>query len=262
MIDMHCHLLAGIDDGPASVEDSLQLARALVDSGISKVLATPHVSWHYQNDAATIARLRAQLSDLLLEQKIALEVIPGGEIAMTYALELSPAEIKQFGLGGGPWLLIEPPFTAVVNNMDAILMDLQRSGQRILLAHPERCPAFHRDPKMLGTLVRAGVLTSITAGALVGRFGSQVRRFALEMAREEMIHNVASDAHDRTNRPPGIRAELEEAGLAPLTQWLTEAVPGAILSDQQIPPRPAVALALAKTPRRPRWRRPSLRRAS
>ena len=78
-----------------------------------------------------------------------------------------------------------------------------RRGHHVVLAHPERCPAFHRDPSMLTSLVSAGALTSVTAGSLVGRFGDEVRRFALELVRDGMVHNVASDAHDDVRRPPG-----------------------------------------------------------
>jgi protein-tyrosine phosphatase len=143
----------------------------------------------------------------------------------------------------------------VITGLDSILLDLQRRGHRVLLAHPERCHAFHRDPRMLESLVRSGVLTSITAGSLVGRFGGEVRRFALELAHKDMIHNVASDAHDHVRRPPGAAAELEQAGLGSLVDWLTDQVPAAILSGEEIPPRPASAIPSFKTARRPWWRR-------
>jgi protein-tyrosine phosphatase len=139
---------------------------------------------------------------------------------------------------------MEPPFTPIATGVENILGSLQREGYRILLAHPERCPAFHRDPEMLEALVAGGVLTSITAGSLVGQFGGDVRRFALGLVRDELVHNVASDAHDHVKRPPAIAAELERAGLAPLMEWLTRAVPTAILSGEaSIPPRPIVELA-------------------
>jgi protein-tyrosine phosphatase len=92
---------------------------------------------------------------------------------------------------------------------------------------------------MLGSLVRAGALTSLTAGSLAGRFGGVARRFALRLAREGLVHNVASDAHDLAARAPGIGSELERAGLAPLATWLTQAVPAAILDGGEIPARPA-----------------------
>jgi protein-tyrosine phosphatase len=124
----------------------------------------------------------------------------------------------------------------------------------VLLAHPERCTAFHRDPLMLASLVQRGVLTSITAGSLVGSFGEHVRRFTMQLAQEGLIHNVASDAHDRKRRPPGMAEEIERAGLGQLTGWLTEAVPAAIISGAELPPCPVpIGSALE---RRSWWRRP------
>jgi protein-tyrosine phosphatase len=256
VIDLHSHVLPGIDDGPDSIDGSLDLARAAAAAGTRTLLATPHVSWRYPNEEATIAPLVDELNGRLRAEEIALEVLPGAEIAMTRLADIKPEALSRLGLGGGRWLLVEPPFTPVLTGLDSILLDLQRRGHRILLAHPERCHAFHRDPEMLAALVRAGVLTSITAGSLVGQFGGDVRRFALGLVRDGLIHNVASDAHDHVQRPPSIAAELEQAGLAPLADWLTRAVPAAILADSEIPPRPAVDLpASEKSSRRAWWRR-------
>jgi protein-tyrosine phosphatase len=255
VIDLHCHVLPGIDDGPKTVEGSLLLASALATAGTHTVVATPHVSWRYRNHAAAIASLANDFNTRLAAEGVALEVRRGSEIAITRLGDIEPAELQRLGLGGGPWLLLEPPFTPVASILEAILLDIQRQGHRVLLAHPERCPAFHHDPQLLGSLVRAGVLTSITAGSLVGRFGDTVRRFALDLAREGMIHNVSSDAHDHVRRPPGIASELMQAGLGPLTDWLTCAVPAAILGGEKLPPRPSVPFAGVETARRPWWRR-------
>ena len=157
---------------------------------------------------------------------------------MTRLVDIRSEELSRLRLGGGPWLLVEPPFAPAVTGLDALVFDLQRQGHRVLIAHPERCPAFHRDPGMLREFVNEGILTSITAGSLVGRFGGEVRRFALALAREGLIHNVTSDTHDTVNRPPGVAAELRQAGLEPLADWLTEQVPAAILSGAEIPPQP------------------------
>lgn len=244
MIDLHCHVLPGIDDGPRSIEDSLLLARAAVSAGIRTIVATPHVSHEYPNDAATIARLVDELGARFAAEDLPLRLRTGAEIAMTRINDIAPQELPKLALGGGPWLLVECPFTSLATGFDMLLMRLQGDGHRIVLAHPERSPFFHRDPEMLGSLVRGGILTSITAGSLVGRFGSRVQRFARRMAKDELVHNVASDAHSHTGRPPGIRAELEQGGLSPLADWLTEAVPAAILAGAEIPPRPAAATSL------------------
>jgi protein-tyrosine phosphatase len=173
-----------------------------------------------------------------------LEVRAGAEIALTLIPELGDGQLATLGLGGGPWLLVEPPFTPVAPNLDAILLELQHAGHHLVLAHPERCPAFQRDPPALERLVRAGLLTSVTAGSLGGRFGNEARRLALALAREGLLHNVASDAHDAVNRTPELAAELERAGLAPLAPWLTGAVPAAILAGGDIPPAPGGAAAI------------------
>jgi protein-tyrosine phosphatase len=247
MIDLHCHVLPGIDDGPATIEGSVALARAAAAAGIATLVATPHVSARYRNDATTIVPLVDELNVRLAAEGVALEILRGAEISITSVIEIEPSELPGLGLGGGPWLLMEPPFAPIVTGLETILGSLRRDGYRILLAHPERCPAFHRDPAMLESLVSSGVLTSITAGSLVGQFGGDVRRFALGLVRDGLAHNVASDAHDHVKRPPGIAAELERAGLAPLIDWLTRAVPTAILSgDDRIPPRPIVELAGAR----------------
>jgi protein-tyrosine phosphatase len=254
VIDLHSHVLPGIDDGPETIEGALALARAAAAAGTHTLVATPHVSWRYPNDAETIAQGVEDLNVRLQEEGTPLEIRPGAEIAMTRAAEVGPAQLARMGLGGGEWLLVEPPFTPVVTGLDALVLDLQREGHRIVLAHPERCPAFHRDRRMLDSMVRSGVLTSITAGSLVGSFGGQVRSFALQLLQDEMVHNVASDTHDPLRRPPSIRGELVQAGLGELADWLTLQVPAAILDGGKIPQRPDVALPIKRASR---WRWPS-----
>jgi protein-tyrosine phosphatase len=255
MIDLHSHILPGIDDGPETIEGSLALARAAVAAGMRVLVATPHVSRRYANDAETIAPLVDELNARLRAEGIALEVRAGAEIAMTRLIDIEPAELPRLRLGAGPWLLIEPPFTPVIAGLDVLVFDLQRQGHKVLIAHPERCAGFHRDPEMLRSLVRAGVLTSITAGSLIGSFGGEVRGFAQALAREGLIHNVASDTHDPVKRPPGVAAELHQAGLGPLEDWLTEEVPTAILSGEEVPTQPEVALPGIEPAPRTWWRR-------
>ncbi|MGA9874545.1 MAG: CpsB/CapC family capsule biosynthesis tyrosine phosphatase [Solirubrobacteraceae bacterium] len=251
MIDLHTHVLPGIDDGPETIEDSVALVRAAEATGTHTMVATPHVSWHYPNDAATITRLTGELNRRLNQEKIAVEIRAGAEIAVTRTDEIAPDELKHLCLGDGPWVLLEPPFTTVATGLEGVVMTLQRAGHRVVLAHPERCPALQREPQMVESLVRHGVLTSLTAGSLVGRFGNQVRRFARQLVEQGLVHNVASDTHDPTKRPPGMAGELDEAGFGELTDWLTNAVPAAILSGENIPARPTVTAAAQ--PQRGHW---------
>jgi protein-tyrosine phosphatase len=241
MIDLHCHVLPGIDDGPGSLQESLALARVAADAGVLTIVATPHVSWRYRNNARTIAALVSELNQQLRREALSINVCAGAEIASTILADLDPAELSGLTLGRSSWLLIEPPFSPVVSGLESIIGQARRDGNRIVLAHPERCPAFHRDPKMLGALVRDGALSSVTAGSLTGRFGTTVKRFAMQMVREQLVHNVASDAHDTIQRAPGMAQHLEKAKLGPLSQWLTCEVPHAILNDEPIPARPAMS---------------------
>ena len=257
MIDMHCHVLAGIDDGPGTIDGSLALARAAAAAGTSTLVATPHVSSRYPNSAETIARLVDELNVRLQAEGAALRVCPGAEIAMTRALDLSAGELSALHIGGGPWLLLEPALIQPLTGLDKIVRELQGAGHSILLAHPERCLGFHRDPFLLEALVNTGVLTSITSGSLVGRFGAHVRRFALRLARDGLVHNVASDAHDHVRRPPGIACELERSGLGPLADWLTSAVPASILNGEEVPSRPIDLAPSFPSERKPWWRRRS-----
>jgi protein-tyrosine phosphatase len=257
VIDLHCHILPGIDDGPGTIDESLAIARAAAADGTRTIVATSHVSWRYPNDADTIHTLCAQLNEHLRERGVPVEIRTGAEIAMTRAGELDAEQLSRMRLGGGPWLLLEPPFTPIVTGLDGVVADLHAQGHRVVLAHPERCPAFHRDPDMLEALVAAGVLASVTAGSLTGRFGAEVKRCAERMVERELVHNVASDAHDPQRRPPSLASELQRAGLAELGQWLACSVPAAILSGDPIPARPAIERARGEERQHSRkwWRR-------
>jgi len=255
MIDLHCHILPGIDDGPQTIEDSVAIASASVAAGVGTIVATPHVSWDFPNDAATIARLVGEVNERLAQEQIPLTVQPGAELAFTRIADIPDSELAQLDLGGGGWLLVEPPFTPSATGLENVIVGLRARGHRVLLAHPERCPAFHRDRDALVRMASSGVACSITAGSLVGRFGREVRRFALGLVADGLVHNVASDAHDAVRRPPGLAGELEAAGLTGLRGWTTEAVPQAILDGQPLPPRPAEAAVAPPRERRgvARW---------
>ena len=250
MIDLHCHVLPGVDDGPRTIDDSLTLIAAAAAAGTRTVVATSHVSWEYPNRAAGMRTLLGELAARLRSAGVALEVLPGAEIAMTVVADIPPTELAGLTLGSGRWLLIEPPFALSAAGLETVVGALQGRGYGVVIAHPERCPAIARDRSVLKRLVDSGVLSSVTAGSLIGRFGTPVRRFALELVSEGLVHNVASDAHDAFRRPPTIADELDRAGLGSLAGWLTQDVPAAILRGGEVPPRPP----LETPPRRGGWR--------
>ena len=243
MIDLHSHILPGVDDGPATLEGSLALARTAVAAGTRTILATPHINDDRSIDAARVAAGLDTLRPALAAAEIPLEVLAGGEIAIWRLGDLDDATLRTLALGGGPYLLVESPFSPAIGAFEPLVLDLLGRGHRVLLAHPERCPAFHRDPERLQRLVDAGVLVQITAGSMTGGFGSTVRRLTATMLRTGVVHVVASDAHDAVKRPPGLNdgfasLERELPGLAELQPWMTEQVPRAILDGTPLPERP------------------------
>lgn len=243
MIDLHCHVLPGVDDGPASLGDALALARDARADGITTIAATPHVdAKHRHVDAALVRTAVPTLQRSLDAAEIDVRVVPGAEVAATRAVELGDAELRALTLGGGPWLLLECPLeTSRVPWFMGVARMLARRGHRLLLAHPERSPLFLRAPDLLDELVDEGMLAQVTAGALAGRYGRTVRDVALRLLERETVHVVASDGHGQ-QRPARIGAELELAGIEPaLAQWLACDAPAALLAGDALPPRPAVA---------------------
>ncbi len=248
MIDLHSHILPGLDDGPSTMEGSLALARAAVEAGTRTILATPHINEDASIEPARIAAGLVELRAALAAAEIPLEVLPGGEIAIWRLIDLDDDSLRALALGGGPYLLVESPFSPVVGDFEPMVLDLHQRGHRVLLAHPERCPAFQRDPARLEGLVGAGALVQLTAGSMAGDFGSTVRRFTTALLREGFAHVVASDAHDTLRRPPGLQAgfaalEKELPGVSEHAGWLTELVPRAVLDGGPVPPRPPLPKA-------------------
>ena len=243
MIDTHFHILPGIDDGPESLDDAVELGRAALAAGTRVIAATSHIDHGFAVEIAGLAAAREAVTSALAQADVGVEVVRGGEIALSRLVDLTDDELSELRLGAGRHLLVECPFTPAVGDMEPLVRGLRARGFETLLAHPERCPAFLREPARVGALVEAGALVQVTAGSLRGDFGSTVRRFAVAMLREGVAHCLASDAHDLRRRPPGLRSALDAAagdvpGMESLAPWLVEAVPAAVLAGEPAPPRP------------------------
>ena len=244
MIDLHCHILPGVDDGPAEMGQSLELAREAAGAGTTTIAATSHVREDYPFPLESIGERVAEVNQALERERIALHVVRGGELAVTKAGELSDAEVAGICLGDGPYVLVETPYTHAGEMVETTLFDLQVRGFRPVLAHPERSPTFQGDLQFLGRLVERGVLSSVTAGSIEGRFGRTVKRFTLELMDAGLVHNVASDSHGDGARSPDLGRPFETlAGerpdIAEHGRWYTEEVPGAILAGEDVGPPPS-----------------------
>ena len=245
MIDIHCHILPGVDDGPPDMEAAVDLARAAAAAGVCTIVATPHIREDHPFDRASIPARADEVREAVAAAGIELELLTGGEVALSMLDLLDDSELELLCLGRGRYLLIESPYGAAGDFVETMLFDLQMRGFRPVLAHPERSPSFQRDPARLGRLVEAGVLSSITAGSMAGRFGSEVRRVTANFFRAGLVHDVASDAHDIRGRPPGAGdafdvLERELRGIAGHERWCTREVPAAIVTGADLPERPGL----------------------
>jgi protein-tyrosine phosphatase len=238
VIDLHCHLLPGIDDGPADIEGALALARAAAAAGTQTLVATPHIDHWWHVEPATLPERAAEVRAALDAAGVEVDVGVSGEIALTRLIELTDDELDGLALGPARHLLLEAPLSPAPGPFDTLVLAMQDRGWRVLLAHPERCPAFLRGPERLERLLEAGVLVQVTAGSLAGQFGNEILKTTVRWIEAGWVHVVASDAHDAYRRPPGLLEPIERAGLAALAPWLTEAVPRAILEGTSLPERP------------------------
>jgi len=250
VIDLHTHVLAGVDDGAATIAESLEMLADCVRSGVQAVAATPHVRDDYPTTAAVMEHGVATLRREAEAESIRLEILTGGEISLDCLSTTPTAELRRFGLGGSSrYLLVEFPYYGWPLNLADQLAALRSSGFRAVLAHPERNDEVQAAPARLEPLVESGVLIQLTAASIAGSLGRRCQATALQLLELDLAHLVASDIHGPGTRA-GLMAAIEQLSDQPLAQWLMKDVPLAIVLDEAVPPPPP-------PPRRRRvlWRR-------
>jgi protein-tyrosine phosphatase len=253
MIDLHAHILPGLDDGPQSLEEAIAMARVASAAGTRALATTSHVEHRFALSPADLATARDALAQHLAEAGIELELLAGGEIAPERLADLDDEALRGLTLGGGPYVLLECPLSTGDSGLGHMVADLQRRGFGVLLGHPERSPTFLRDPGRLAALTARGTLAQVTTGSLAGAFGQVVQRAATAMLEQGLVHVLASDAHDAVRRAPDLRIPdlLDEAQHT----WMTGDAPAAIVAGRPLPERPPLPRPRglrARLARRPR----------
>ncbi len=211
MVDIHCHLLPNVDDGPAEWEESIEMARLAVQDGISISVTTPHwiqgTKWEPNPD-----EIREKVNEFnrrLKDEKIPLTVLPGMEVGISDNLPELVSAGRILTLGGSNYLLVEIPFISFPHGIEEIILRLKTIGISPILAHPERNKEVQTNPKRVLELVKGGASVQVTAGSCCGYFGEEARRCVLELAKSGAIHAVASDAHNVDKRPPIVTEGLK-----------------------------------------------------
>ena len=204
MIDLHCHMLPGIDDGAPDLDTALAMARCAAADGITTTACTPHIyPGLYENEAAGIAAAVEALRGTLAEAGIELQLTVGADIQIVPELLSGLRRGTHPTLGGSRYFLFEPPHHTVPTRFHEILFDVVAAGYVPVITHPERLtwlddthyPWFQRA-------AREGAWIQLTSGALTGRFGRRAQYWSERMLDDGMVHILATDSHDPVHRPP------------------------------------------------------------
>jgi protein-tyrosine phosphatase len=203
-VDIHCHCLPGLDDGPATLEESLALCQAIAEDGITTVMATPHQLGRYDrlNSSNVVRSAVAELNEAAAAQAIPLEILPGGDIRIDERLPrlLEAGDVLMLG-DVGYHLLLELPHELFVDPLPTIDM-LREHGIQPIITHPERHTYLHGTIDWAADWIKHGAVIQITAGSITGDFGSRAFEHVWQLIHADYVSLVATDAHDTRHRPP------------------------------------------------------------
>lgn len=210
MIDLHCHILPGIDDGAKTVEISLEMARIAASDGITTTACTPHIlPGVYNNTGPAIREAIAKLQGILDEAGISIQLVTGADVHVAPDLVTRLREGQALTLNNSRYLLVEPPHHVLPPKLETHFFSLLTAGYVPILTHPERLSWIDGHYDLVKRLVHNGNLIQITAGSLLGRFGRRPRYWAERMLDEGLCHILATDAHNCDTRLPRLSDACE-----------------------------------------------------
>jgi protein-tyrosine phosphatase len=246
LIDLHTHILPGVDDGVKTMDEALAFARAAVADGVRTVVATPHYrDGFFINPRADVLAGVEALNRRLQEEKIELEVLPGAEV------HISADVVARVKAGHAPTLadngrtvLFELSMNQYPLDLENLVFQMRLAGLQVLFAHPERIRYFQDDVTRYEAVIRLGAFGQLTTGSVTGLFGEEIAEFSEELVRKGLVHVIASDAHNTRGRPPVLSPSLARLGSwigDDLARRMAEEFPRAFLEgrDPEVPPPPA-----------------------
>jgi protein-tyrosine phosphatase len=210
MIDIHHHLLFGLDDGSPDLETSLAMARIAVEDGITHVVCTPHASGVFAFDPALNADRIATLRETLAAESLDLTLGLGCDFHLSYDnITDALAHPAKFSINGATYLLVELPDFGLPPSLTDTFYQMQLAGITPILTHPERNPTLQKDHTRLVDWLRNGLLVQVTAGSLLGHMGKAAEKMSHQLLTDRWVHILATDAHNTTHRPPRMRAACD-----------------------------------------------------
>jgi protein-tyrosine phosphatase len=203
LIDLHSHLLPGVDDGAKDLAMSLAMARVAAADGITTIACTPHLlAGVYNNNGPAIRRAVAQLAESIAKADIPITLVTGADVHITPDLDVQLRDGRALTLNNSRYLLLEPPHHVLPPRLEDLIFGLQAGGYVPILTHPERLSWVEGHYDLIRRLVSSSVLMQITAGSVMGRFGRGPRYWAERMLDEGLCHLLATDAHNTEQRAP------------------------------------------------------------
>ncbi|ASS96085.1 tyrosine protein phosphatase [Peribacillus simplex NBRC 15720 = DSM 1321] len=211
MIDIHCHILPGVDDGSADMEESFNMAKKAVEAGITHLFATPHhLNEKYVNVKSDIMDRVVRLNESFQQENIPLTIHPGQEVRIHRDIFTSLEKEEILTLDdNGMYLLLELPSGKVPTYTQEVIYELLLKGITPIIVHPERNKELIRNHKLLFELVQEGALTQLTSGSIIGLFGKSVQSFSKKIIEHNLAHFVATDAHNIGTRGLSLQQAYE-----------------------------------------------------
>jgi protein-tyrosine phosphatase len=209
-VDIHCHLLPGLDDGPSVLDEALAMAEMAMADGLGTIIATPHQLGNFARNSATMIRAAADAFQQRLDQRrVPLRVLPGADVRIEPDLvrKIRSGEVLTLG-DRRRHVLLELPHDVYVP-LDRLLAELRAARLIGVLSHPERNHGILNQPGVLRPLVERGCLLQVTAASLTGTFGTHVQTFSESLIEQGLVHFVSTDAHGTKARPPMLTAAFE-----------------------------------------------------
>lgn len=202
MIDLHCHILPGIDDGAQTIESSVEMAKQAISQGINTIVATPHhQNGKYINEKADIEQYVQKLNEEFQQRNLTLTILPGQESRIFGEMVEEYHDNKLLTLNNShKYVFVEFPSSQVPRYTEKLLFNLQSEGLIPIIVHPERNSRLIEDPDLLYNLVNKGALTQVTASSLTGHFGKKIQKFSHQLIESNLTHIIASDAHNTSHR--------------------------------------------------------------
>jgi protein-tyrosine phosphatase len=242
LIDLHSHILPGLDDGSRTVEDARALARLAAAEGVTAIAATPHVRSDYPTRPEEMERGVLRLREDFLEQGIQVEVLHGGELDLATLATLDDDDLRRFSLArSSRYLLLEFPYSGWPAGLEETVYGLGLRGFLPVLAHPERNREVQSSPERLGEAVQLGALLQLTAASIDGRIGRSSQKAAERLLELGLAHVLASDAHTPEIREAGLADAAEAVRDDRLAAFLTTEAPAAIVAGELVPDPPSKA---------------------